>query len=134
MFLSDIHIRPTNIHWNRPQNTQLDFKQNSPRLKPWSSSVTTTKTNSRQGSTLLRVHTLWPLLVSGRGVGVLQSPGHRCSLWQLWQTQNQVAEWDAITNGAGKNLPLTFCQSSVNEVMHLSLQTIDDNRQCRKKL
>lgn len=70
----------------------------------------------------------------GRGVAVLQSPGHRCSLWQLWQTQNQVAEWDAITNGAGKNLPLTFCQSSVNEVMHLSLQTIDDNRQCRKKL
>lgn len=115
---------------------QLDFKQeNSPRLKPWWSPITTTKTNSRQGSKPLTVYN--PLASScllGRRVGVLQTPGHRSPLWQLWQTQSQVAKWDAIIKGGGKNMTLTFYQSTINEVMHLSAQTITDNRQCRKNL
>ena len=34
--------------------------------------------------------------------------------------------------GGGENMMLTFCQNSVNEIMHLSAQVIADNRQYRK--
>ena len=129
IFLNDIHIGPTNIL----QKTQLDYRQNHPRQKPGSSSITTTETNSREGSKPWAVNnTLAFSCLLGRSVGVLQTPGHRSFLWQLWQTQNQVAKWDAAIKGGGKNTTLTFCQSSVNEAMHLSAQVIADNRQYSK--
>ena len=43
-----------------------------------------------------------------------------------------MAKWDAAIKGGGENTTLTFCQSSVNEAMHLSAQVIADNQQYRK--
>lgn len=129
IFLNDIHICPTNI----PPENAVGLQAEPPKAKPGSSSITTTETNSREGSKPWAVNN--PLASScllGRSVGMLQTAGHRSFLWQLWQTQNQVAKWDATIQGGGENTTLTFCQSSVNEAMHLRAQAIADNRQYRK--
>ena len=83
IFLNDFHICPTNIS----QKMQLDYRQNRPRQKPGSSSITTTETNSREGSKPWAVNNpLASFCLLGRSMGVSQTPGLRSFLWQLEMT------------------------------------------------